>query len=82
MVNGVKADTGQHSYAHDQNKWSFSFITKTLKYRNEIIYKHRLIGIDEDWIASPYEERIVSYKSLIMMVMNQPVRASSILSHL
>lgn len=55
---------GLNRFHYRQNKWTFSFASKSLKYRNEIQYQYRLNGIDSDWVTNAYEDNSVTYKSL------------------
>lgn len=63
-VNGHEVDMTQDKFEHGENKWSFQFKSKTLKYRGELEYQHRLNGFEEDWITSSFWDNNVEYKSL------------------
>ncbi len=84
----VSSSSTQGHFKHNQNKVSFEFSSKSLKYRNEIHYSYRLIGIEEEWQDIPYEDHGVDYKTLppgeyefqvkaVYRSMNSPIEAYS-----
>lgn len=52
------------TFRYDENKFAFSFSSKSLKYRNEINYLYRLMGVDEEWQKKNYADNYVEYKTL------------------
>lgn len=52
------------TFGYDENKFVFSFSSKSLKYRNEISYLYRLKGIDEEWQKKSYTDNYAEYKTL------------------
>jgi two-component sensor histidine kinase len=48
----------------NQNKVKFELAARTLKYKNELLYKYRLVPIDNQWQYNKFEENSIEYKSL------------------
>lgn len=63
-VNDIQLDTTVNNFEYSQNKFVFEISSKSLKYQNDIYYNYQLVGIDKNWIKSPYQDHKISYKSL------------------
>ncbi|RYM33447.1 hypothetical protein ERX46_10930 [Brumimicrobium glaciale] len=63
-VNDKTIDTAKHNFNYENNKFVFEIASKTLKYRNDIHYEFQLVGVDEEWVTSTYENNVFEYKSL------------------
>lgn len=63
-VNDSLMDHDNRNLVFEQNKIAFYFSSKSLKYRNEIIYHFKLSSVDNRWQTQPYGQNKVEYKSL------------------
>lgn len=52
------------SFNSKQRKFLFKIGGPSLKFKDEIIYEYRLVGLDDSWQQNAYEENTVEYKSL------------------
>ena len=56
-VNEIKTNLSQNNLGHEQNKLSFYFSSKSLKYRNETSYHFKLSGVDNDWQTQMFNQK-------------------------
>lgn len=57
-----QSEIGEFNYY--QNKFEVDFRSLSLKNRNEITYRYRLVGVDSDWQENTYYDHKIDYKTL------------------
>jgi hypothetical protein len=51
-------------FDYTNTKFAFTFSSPTIKYKDEVFYKYKLSGIDENWQNNNYTNNSAIYKSL------------------
>lgn len=64
MVNDQKTDLTVSDFSSDQNRFLFVLNNKSMKKKDEINYRFKLEGIDEDWQETSFYQNEIEYKSL------------------
>ncbi len=65
FANDVRfSDSENSKLAYDKNRISFKIFAPSLTFQQDLRYKYRLKGIDQEWNSQNYQENYIEYKSL------------------
>ncbi len=66
LVNDAPINTQAtpHTFAFQENKFTFQVSAKSLRFKDGITYEYRLIGADKSWQQNVYAENKIDYKTL------------------
>lgn len=65
-INGTAIENPREigNFNYDQNRFEVNFSSMSLRYKDEITYQYRLIGVEDLWQESNYLNHNVDYKTL------------------
>jgi hypothetical protein len=64
QVNDAYSSLTKTKFAHTQSKFEFTIAAPSIRYRDEIVYEYKLVGLDDTYQTSSYRDNRVTYKSL------------------